>query len=172
MRAHASCPEKPTTAVFRAVNPEVPTATCRRSRTGRSPAFFCRLHNGGARQQRSRCRYHQTQRWHQLLSQHAPLTLVAPVPRQNSQWNRVLVGHKCAFQAQFSTGYEQVYPQDGEDPNDDSPLEASAVYSPRVRKTLFSGRVLLDDNLSWCASISSYFGTVVSSSFGTICTTL
>ena len=45
-------------------------------------------------------------------------------------------------------------------------------YSPMVRMTLLSGRVLLDDNLSSCASISSYFGTVVTAPFGTMCTTL
>ena len=45
-------------------------------------------------------------------------------------------------------------------------------YSPIVRMTLLSGRVLFDDSLSSCASISSYFGTVVSSPFGTMCTTL
>jgi hypothetical protein len=45
-------------------------------------------------------------------------------------------------------------------------------YSPIVRMTLLSGRVLFDDSLSSCASISSYFGTVVTSPFGTICTTL
>ena len=43
-------------------------------------------------------------------------------------------------------------------------------YSPMVRMTLLSGRVLLDDSLSSCASISSYFGTVVASPFGTMCT--
>jgi hypothetical protein len=42
----------------------------------------------------------------------------------------------------------------------------------RDRMTLLSGRVLFDDSLSSCASISSYFGTVVSSPFGTMCTTL
>jgi formaldehyde-activating enzyme len=45
-------------------------------------------------------------------------------------------------------------------------------YSPIVRMTLLSGRVLFDDSLSSCASISSYFGTVVTSPFGTMCTTL
>ena len=49
---------------------------------------------------------------------------------------------------------------------------AKNCYSPMVRTTEFSGRVLLDDSLSSCASISSYFGTVVSSPFGTMCTTL
>jgi hypothetical protein len=38
-------------------------------------------------------------------------------------------------------------------------------YSPIVRMTLLSGRVLFDDSLSSCESISSYFGTVVISSF-------
>ena len=41
-----------------------------------------------------------------------------------------------------------------------------------LRMTLLSGRVLFEDSLSSCASISSYFGTVVSSPFGTMCTTL
>ena len=45
-------------------------------------------------------------------------------------------------------------------------------YSPIVRMTLLSGRVLFEDSLSSCESISSYFGTVVSSPFGTMCTTL
>jgi hypothetical protein len=45
-------------------------------------------------------------------------------------------------------------------------------YSPIVRMTLLSGRVLLEDSLSSCASISSYFGTVATSPFGTMCTTL
>jgi hypothetical protein len=45
-------------------------------------------------------------------------------------------------------------------------------YSPIVRTTLLSGRVLLEDSLSSCASISSYFGTVATSPFGTTCTTL
>ena len=45
-------------------------------------------------------------------------------------------------------------------------------YSPIVRMTLLSGRVLFDDSLSSCESISSYFGTVVTSPFGTMCTTL
>ena len=45
-------------------------------------------------------------------------------------------------------------------------------YSPIVRMTLLSGRVLFDESLSSCASISSYFGTVVTSPFGTMCTTL
>ena len=45
-------------------------------------------------------------------------------------------------------------------------------YSLIVRMTLLSGRVLLDDSLSSCASISSYFGTVVTPPFGTMCTTL
>jgi hypothetical protein len=45
-------------------------------------------------------------------------------------------------------------------------------YSPIVRMTLLSGRLLFDDSLSSCDSISSYFGTVVSSPFGTMCTTL
>ena len=49
---------------------------------------------------------------------------------------------------------------------------ARSGYSPMVRMTLFSGRVLLEDSLSSCASISSYFGTVVTSPFGTMCTTL
>src|SRR5215831_12521365 len=39
-------------------------------------------------------------------------------------------------------------------------------YSPIVRITLLSGRVLFDDSLSSCASISSYFGTVVTSDLG------
>jgi hypothetical protein len=47
-----------------------------------------------------------------------------------------------------------------------------AGYSPIVRMTLLSGRVLFDDSLSSCESISSYFGTVVTSPFGTMCTTL
>jgi hypothetical protein len=45
-------------------------------------------------------------------------------------------------------------------------------YSPMVRITLLSGRVLFDDSLSSCTSISSYFGTVVTSPLGTKCTTL
>jgi hypothetical protein len=45
-------------------------------------------------------------------------------------------------------------------------------YSPMVRTTLFSGRLLLDESLSCCLTISSYFGNVSSSFFGTICTTL
>jgi hypothetical protein len=49
---------------------------------------------------------------------------------------------------------------------------ARSGYSPMVRMTLLSGRVLLEDSLSSCASISSYFGTVVTSPFGTMCTTL
>jgi hypothetical protein len=49
---------------------------------------------------------------------------------------------------------------------------ARGGYSPIVRMTLLSGRVLLEDSLSSCASISSYFGTVVTSPFGTMCTTL
>jgi hypothetical protein len=49
---------------------------------------------------------------------------------------------------------------------------ARSGYSPMVRITLLSGRVLLEDSLSSCASISSYFGTVVTSPFGTMCTTL
>ena len=49
---------------------------------------------------------------------------------------------------------------------------ARSGYSPMVRIPLLSGRVLLEDSLSSCASISSYFGTVVTSPFGTMCTTL
>jgi hypothetical protein len=52
------------------------------------------------------------------------------------------------------------------------PVWARGSYSLIVRMTLFSGRVLFDDSLSSCASISSYFGTVVISPFGTMCTTL
>ena len=44
-------------------------------------------------------------------------------------------------------------------------------YSPIVRMTLLSGRVLLGETLSCCLTISSYFGTVVISPFGTLCTT-
>ena len=51
-------------------------------------------------------------------------------------------------------------------------LYLNETYSPMVRTTLLSGRVLLDENLSCCLTISSYFGDVVSSPFGTMCTTL
>ena len=53
-----------------------------------------------------------------------------------------------------------------------APPRNDRAYSPIVRMTLLSGRVLLDDSLSSCASISSYFGTVVTAPFGTMCTTL
>ena len=52
------------------------------------------------------------------------------------------------------------------------PPKRARRYSPIVRMTLLSGRVLFDDSLSSCESISSYFGTVVTSPFGTMCTTL
>ena len=45
-------------------------------------------------------------------------------------------------------------------------------YSPMVRTTLLSGRLLLDESLSCCLTISSYFGSEPSSPFGTMCTTL
>ena len=45
-------------------------------------------------------------------------------------------------------------------------------YSLMVRTTLFSGRLLLAESLSCCLTISSNFGNVVSSPFGTMCTTL
>jgi hypothetical protein len=61
-------------------------------------------------------------------------------------------------------------------PGTDRPIPAHRSvrrrYSPIVRMTLLSGRVLLEDSLSSRASISSYFGTVVTSPLGTICTTL
>ena len=41
-----------------------------------------------------------------------------------------------------------------------------------VRTTLLSGRELLGESLSCCLTISSYFSTVVTSPFGTMCTTL
>jgi hypothetical protein len=50
--------------------------------------------------------------------------------------------------------------------------KALSRYSPMVRMTLLSGRVLFDDSLSCCVTISSYFGMVVSCPFGTMCTTL
>ena len=37
------------------------------------------------------------------------------------------------------------------------------IYGPMVRTTLLSGRVLFEDSWSWCVTISSYLGTVVSS---------
>jgi hypothetical protein len=45
-------------------------------------------------------------------------------------------------------------------------------YSPIVRTTLLSGRVLFDESLPCYLTILSYFGNVVTSPFGTICTTL
>ena len=49
---------------------------------------------------------------------------------------------------------------------------APPIYWPMVCTTLFSGRVLFDDSLSCCMTISSYFGSVVSICRGTMCTTL
>jgi len=46
------------------------------------------------------------------------------------------------------------------------------LYSPIVRMTLFSGRVLLDDSRFWLLTIWSYCGIVVNSPFGTMCTIL
>ena len=55
-------------------------------------------------------------------------------------------------------------------PDDD---ETSQSQQRQVSQMmLLSGRVLFDDSLSSCASISSYFSTVVNSPFGTMCTTL
>ena len=51
-------------------------------------------------------------------------------------------------------------------------LDTNGSYSPMVRTTLLSGRVLLGESLSCCLTISSYFGTVATSPFGTMCTTL
>ena len=48
------------------------------------------------------------------------------------------------------------------------PPKRARRYSPIVRMTLLSGRVLFDDSLSSCESISSYFVTVVTSPFGTM----
>ena len=50
--------------------------------------------------------------------------------------------------------------------------DTNGFYSPMVRTTLLSGRVLLGESLSCCLTISSYFSTVVTSLFGTMCTTL
>ena len=41
-----------------------------------------------------------------------------------------------------------------------------------MRTTLFSGRVLFDESLSWLVTISSYLVIVVTWPFGTMCTTL
>jgi len=43
-------------------------------------------------------------------------------------------------------------------------------YWPMVRTTLLPGRVLFDDSVLWCVTISSYLGTVVNCPFGTMCT--
>jgi hypothetical protein len=46
-------------------------------------------------------------------------------------------------------------------------------YSPTVLTTLDSGRVLLvAENLSWARTMSSYFASVVTGAFGTMCTSL
>jgi len=54
------------------------------------------------------------------------------------------------------------------------PHHAKAIkrYCPMVRTTLASGRVLFEDSLSWCVTISSYLGVVVSGCRGTMWTTL
>jgi hypothetical protein len=45
-------------------------------------------------------------------------------------------------------------------------------YWPIVRTTLDTGRLLFTDSLSCCASISSYFDSVVTGERDTMCTTL
>jgi hypothetical protein len=59
-------------------------------------------------------------------------------------------------------------------PRRPSPPEGKETmpYSPMVRTTLDTGRVLFTDSLFCCISISSYFGTVVTGARGTTCTTL
>ena len=54
------------------------------------------------------------------------------------------------------------------------PHRAKAIkrYCPMVRTTLASGRVLFEDSLSWCVTISSYLGVVVSGCRDTMWTTL
>jgi hypothetical protein len=54
-----------------------------------------------------------------------------------------------------------------------APCKGGTIYSLIVLTTLDSGRVLLlAENLSCALTMSSYFGSVVIESFGTMCTIL